>query len=103
MDYQANVHPTQFWQGYSLGNVRDRPFGEIWDDESNPLLAALRNREEHLSGKCADCQYRSICRGASRLRALATTGDLFAPDPRCYLSDDEVRGEKPGDRSPAVL
>ncbi|MFB1062849.1 TIGR04347 family pseudo-SAM/SPASM protein [Natrinema sp. H-ect4] len=93
VDYQGNVHPTQFWQGYSLGNVRDRPFGEIWEDESNPLLEALRNREEHLNGKCADCQYQSICRGASRLRALATTGDLFAPDPQCYLRDEEVRGE----------
>ncbi|QCW03780.1 TIGR04347 family pseudo-SAM/SPASM protein [Natrinema pallidum] len=93
VDYQGNVHPTQFWQGYSLGNVRDRPFGEIWDDESNPLLEALRNREEHLHGKCADCQYQSICRGGSRLRALAETGDLFAPDPQCYLHEDEVRGE----------
>jgi len=92
VDYQGNVHPTQFWQGYSLGNVRDRPFGEIWEDESNPLLEALRNREERLNGKCADCQYQSICRGASRLRALATTGDLFAPDPQCYLRDEEVRG-----------
>ncbi|WP_226481904.1 TIGR04347 family pseudo-SAM/SPASM protein [Natrinema amylolyticum] len=96
VDYQGNVHLTQFWQGYSLGNVRDRPFGEIWEDESNPLLAALRNRKEHLNGKCADCQYQSICRGGSRLRALATTGDLFAPDPQCYLRDDEVSGEGNG-------
>ncbi|ELY62102.1 TIGR04347 family pseudo-SAM/SPASM protein [Natronolimnohabitans innermongolicus] len=90
VDYAGNVHLTQFWQGYSLGNVRDRPFGEIWDDESNPLLAALRNREEHLSGRCGDCRYRSICRGGSRLRALAATGDPFAPDPQCYLREDEV-------------
>ncbi|WP_265111344.1 TIGR04347 family pseudo-SAM/SPASM protein [Halosolutus halophilus] len=96
VDYEGNVHPTQFWQGYSLGNVRDRPFGEIWEDESNPLLRALRNREEHLSGKCAECQYRSICRGGSRLRALAETGDLFAPDPQCYLREDEIRGEETG-------
>ncbi|MFC6717507.1 TIGR04347 family pseudo-SAM/SPASM protein [Natrialbaceae archaeon GCM10025810] len=90
VDYEGNVHLTQFWQGYSLGNVRDRPFGEIWEDESNPLLEALRNREDRLSGKCASCRYRSICRGASRLRALAATGDLFAPDPQCYLSEDEI-------------
>ncbi|TYL40680.1 radical SAM/SPASM domain-containing protein [Natronococcus pandeyae] len=95
VDYAGNVHPTQFWQGYSLGNVRDRPFGEIWEDESNHLLRALRNREDHLTGKCASCRYQSICRGASRLRALATTGELFAPDPQCYLSDEEVRGENP--------
>ncbi|MCU4741328.1 TIGR04347 family pseudo-SAM/SPASM protein [Natronoglomus mannanivorans] len=93
VDYEGNVHPTQFWQGYSLGNVRDRPFGEIWDDETNPLLAALRNREERLTGRCADCRYQSICRGASRLRALTATGDLFGPDPQCYLREDEISGD----------
>ena len=90
VDYEGNVHMTQFWQGYSLGNVRDRPFGEIWEDETNPLLSRLREREEHLTGKCADCQYQPICRGASRLRALADTGDLFGPDPQCYLTDEEI-------------
>ena len=89
VDYQGNVHPTQFWQGYSLGNVRDRPFGDIWSDESNPLLRALRGREERLGGRCADCQYRDVCRGGSRLRALTVEGDLFAPDPQCYLTDAE--------------
>ena len=93
IDYQGNVHLTQFWQGYSLGNVRDRSFGEIWEDESNPLLHRLREREKHLSGRCARCRYRDICRGASRLRALAVHGDPFAPDPQCYLTDDEVTPE----------
>ncbi|QCC47789.1 TIGR04347 family pseudo-SAM/SPASM protein [Halobellus limi] len=92
VDYQGNVHLTQFWQGYSLGNVRDRPFGAIWEDESNPLLAALRNREEHLTGKCAECRYQDICRGGSRLRALAGSGDVFGPDPQCYLTREERLG-----------
>jgi pseudo-rSAM protein/SPASM domain protein len=89
VDYQGNVHLTQFWQGYSLGNVRDRPFSAIWEDESNPLLEALRNREDHLTGRCADCAYRSVCRGGSRLRALSVHDDPFAPDPQCYLTDAE--------------
>jgi pseudo-rSAM protein/SPASM domain protein len=93
VDYQGNVHPTQFWQGYSLGNVRDRPFGAIWRDDSNPVLAALRERGDHLTGRCADCRYRDVCRGGSRLRALATEGDLFAPDPQCYLTEAERTGE----------
>jgi pseudo-rSAM protein/SPASM domain protein len=95
VDYQGNVHLTQFWQGYALGNVRDRSFARIWDDESNPLLRRLREREEHLSGRCADCRYRSICRGASRLRALAVHGDPFAPDPQCYLTSEEREGTVP--------
>ena len=89
VDYQGNVHLTQFWQGYSLGNVRDRPFGDIWTDESNPLLGALREREQFLTGRCADCQYQDVCRGASRLRALAGGDDPFGPDPQCYLTPGE--------------
>jgi pseudo-rSAM protein/SPASM domain protein len=95
VDYQGNVHLTQFWQGYSLGNVRDRPFGDIWDDESNPVLAALRDREDRLDGRCSGCQYLDVCRGASRLRALTVADDLFAPDPQCYLTDAEVVGDAP--------
>jgi pseudo-rSAM protein/SPASM domain protein len=93
VDYQGNVHLTQFWQGYSLGNVRDRPFSAIWADESNPLLRALRDREEYLTGRCADCAYRSVCRGGSRLRALSVHDDPFAPDPQCYLTDAERAGD----------
>lgn len=95
IDYQGNVHLTQFWQGYSLGNVRDRPFSELWEDQHNPFLDLLRSREDHLTGKCAECQYRPICRGASRLRALAARGDLTAPDPQCYLDRREVLDTAP--------
>ncbi|WP_135822813.1 TIGR04347 family pseudo-SAM/SPASM protein [Halostella litorea] len=96
VDYQGNVHLTQFWQGYSLGNVRDRSFGAIWEDDSNPLLRALREREDHLTGKCAGCQYRGVCRGASRLRSLAAHDHPFGPDPQCYLSEAEVSGGMTG-------
>jgi pseudo-rSAM protein/SPASM domain protein len=95
VDCLGNVHPTQFWRSYSLGNVRDRPFEDIWEDGSNPLLSAVRNRPENLTGKCADCRYREICRGGSRLRALAADNGLFGPDPQCYLDASERRGPRP--------
>lgn len=95
IDHQGNVHLTQFWQGYSLGNVRDRPFGAIWEDDSNPVVSFLRHRDSQLTGKCGDCRYQQICRGGSRLRALASTGDLTAPDPQCYLNSSERRGDPP--------
>jgi pseudo-rSAM protein/SPASM domain protein len=101
VDYQGNVHLTQFWQGYSLGNVRDRSFGDIWADKSNPLLARLREREPHLTGRCGDCQYKEICRGGSRLRALAEHDDPFAPDPQCYLTEAERSRTPTGPPSPA--
>jgi rSAM-partnered protein len=95
IDYQGNVHLTQFWQHYSLGNVRDRSFGAIWEDESNPLLGALRDRDDRLKGCCRDCTYRDICRGGSRLRALTVEDDLFGPDPQCYLTDEERQTSPP--------
>ncbi|MFC6954182.1 TIGR04347 family pseudo-SAM/SPASM protein [Halorubellus litoreus] len=90
VDYQGNVHLTQFWQDYSLGNVRDRAFGDIWSDDTNPLLGALREREQHLPERCQSCDYVDVCRGGSRLRALGATGDLWGEDPQCYLTDEEI-------------
>jgi radical SAM protein with 4Fe4S-binding SPASM domain len=91
VDPEGNVHPCQFWTGATLGNVVERPLSEIWADESHPLLAALRHREEHLQGICADCAHSAVC-GGCRVRALAVTGDAWAEDPACYLTDLERRG-----------
>lgn len=90
IDTQGNVHPDQFWQDLILGNVKQRPFSEIWRNKQNATLDALRNRKEHLTGRCKDCQFLDICGGGFRVRALHTTGDLWAPDPACYLSDRET-------------
>jgi len=95
VDCLGNVHPTQFWRTYSLGNVRDRSFADIWEDDSNPVLEAVRNRPGNLTGKCAECRYKGICRGGSRLRALAAGNGLFGPDPQCYLEGSERRGSVP--------
>ena len=95
VDYQGNVHLTPHWQRYALGNVRDRPFSAIWEDESNPILRKLRDREDHVPDRCPDCDYYAMCRGGSRHRALAATGDLWARDPQCYLTDEEIGLEDP--------
>ena len=42
IDNLGNVHPDTMWWHHSLGNVKDRPFSEIWADLSEPLLAGLR-------------------------------------------------------------
>ena len=90
VDSTGNVHPDQFWQHYSLGNIRERRFSEIWTDNTEPLLQALRNRKEHLKGKCAQCRFLDICNGNLRVRAEAVYGDAWAPDPACYLTYKEI-------------
>ncbi|MBV8196664.1 MAG: radical SAM protein [Candidatus Eremiobacteraeota bacterium] len=90
IDAQGFVHPDQFWQSAVLGNVKQRPFSEIWTDPRNELLAGLRDRLTRLRGRCATCRFLPLCGGNFRVRALAATGDVWAPDPACYLSDAEI-------------
>ena len=90
VDHLGNVHADQFWQHYSFGNVRERPFSRIWTDTSDPLMAGLKNRKPLLKGRCAACKYLDICNGNFRVRAEAIYDDVWAPDPACYLSDEEI-------------
>ena len=90
IDAQGNVHPDQFWQTTTFGNVKQRPFSEIWSDNSIPLLAQLRDRLPLLKGRCGACQFKEICAGSFRVRAWQVYGDPWAPDPACYLSEEEI-------------
>ncbi len=90
IDTQGRVHPDQFWQSLTLGNVKDRPFSEIWRDSSNETLTALRQRAGRLEGRCADCRFLGVCGGGFRVRAVQVHGNLWAPDPACYLTDEEI-------------
>jgi radical SAM protein with 4Fe4S-binding SPASM domain len=85
IDYFGNVHPDQFWHDITLGNVKQRRFSEIWTDQSNPVLCALRDKKSHLKGKCASCKWLDICGGGLRLRAHYYYKDMWAPDPACYI------------------
>ena len=92
IDTQGDVHPDQFFQSVTLGNVKARPFREIWTDGSNELLQSLRASKRRIHGRCASCRFMNICGGNFRARAFNMTGDLWASDPGCYL-DDALVGE----------
>ena len=90
VSWDGEVHADQFWRHYSFGNVKDRPFSEIWTDTSEPLMGKLKEKKNFVTGRCAGCRWLDICGGNFRVRAEAITGDLWAPDPACYLTDDEI-------------
>jgi len=90
VSWNGDVHADQFWRHYSFGNVLERPFSEIWTDTSNPLLKRLKSKKEYVKGRCAQCRWLDICAGNFRVRAEAVTGDVWAPDPACYLTDEEI-------------
>lgn len=90
IDNLGNVHPDTMWWHVTLGNVRQRPFGAIWADRADPLMAGLASTPRPLQGRCAGCAHRAICNGNTRVRAFALTGNPWAEDPGCYLSDAEI-------------
>ena len=90
VDNQGNVYPDQFWRQHPLGNVRERRFREIWQDESNMFLKALRNRRAYLKGRCRRCGFLGICNGNFRARAESVSGDMWQEDPGCFLTDEEI-------------
>jgi heme d1 biosynthesis radical SAM protein NirJ len=91
IDNLGEVHPDTFWWHYGLGNVRQRPFSEIWQDTSDPIMKGLKATPRVIKGRCGTCRYFSICGGNTRVRALQLTGDPWAEDPACYLTDAEIR------------
>jgi len=90
ISWDGSVHPDQFWRQHVFGNVLQRPFSEIWEDPAIELLAKLKNKKEHVQGRCALCRFLNVCAGNFRARAEAFHGDIWAPDPACYLSDEEI-------------
>jgi len=90
VSWDGSVHPDQFWRHLTLGNVRERSFGDIWTDSSNELLMKIKRKKEFVTGRCAKCKWLDVCAGNFRVRAEAMTGDLWAPDPACYLTDEEI-------------
>jgi heme d1 biosynthesis radical SAM protein NirJ len=90
IDNLGAVHPDTMWWHYTLGNVKERPFSEIWTDLSDPIMAGLKRKPRAIGGRCAACAFFDICGGNTRVRALRVTGDPWAEDPGCYLSDAEI-------------
>jgi heme d1 biosynthesis radical SAM protein NirJ len=90
IDNLGNVHPDTMWWHYTLGNVRERPFSAIWQDTSDPLMAGLKRSPRAVKGRCGACAYFDICGGNTRVRAHQLTGDPWAEDPACYLTDEEI-------------
>lgn len=80
----GDVTPCVFMPDLVIGNVRERPFLDIW--HSSEVLWKLRNREL-LRGHCGQCEYKYFC-GGCRARALGYFGDILTPDPGCVYNKE---------------
>lgn len=90
VSWDGAVHADQFWRHRSFGNVRERPFSKIWTDPGDEFLMKLKEKKKHVKGRCSQCRWLDICAGNFRVRAEAVYGDVWAPDPACYLTDEEI-------------
>ncbi|SHO81058.1 Heme d1 biosynthesis protein NirJ [hydrothermal vent metagenome] len=90
IDSVGNVKPDPFFPKI-IGNIFDDDFEDIWKNKPIELLKNLREHPRNISGKCEECDYIDICNGGSRSRAYAIYGDMWAEDPSCYLSNDEIK------------
>jgi radical SAM protein with 4Fe4S-binding SPASM domain len=55
----GNVYPCAGWQGYSVGNAKDTPLKEIWDNsEKIQYLRSLRKKD---FPKCIQCFEKDFC------------------------------------------
>ncbi|WNJ99558.1 heme d1 biosynthesis radical SAM protein NirJ [Thalassospiraceae bacterium LMO-JJ14] len=98
IDNLGEVHPDTMWWNYSLGNVKTRAFSDIWKDTSDPVMAGLKAQPRQVGGRCGQCRHFAICGGNTRVRAMQLTGDPWAEDPGCYLTDGEIGIEDGGVR-----
>ncbi|MEZ5797834.1 MAG: heme d1 biosynthesis radical SAM protein NirJ [Paracoccaceae bacterium] len=96
IDPQGKVHPDTYWSDYTVGSVKDAPFSALWTGD-DPMLATLRQRPRPLKGRCGACAFKDICGGNTRIRALQVSGDPWAEDPACYLTNAEI-GAEDGER-----
>lgn len=97
IDFLGKVHPDTYWSDYTIGNVKTQKFSELWTGD-DPMLATLRTRPRPLKGRCGACQLKDVCGGNTRIRALQLTGDPWAEDPACYLSNAEIGVTDEGER-----
>ena len=90
IDFNGKVHANQFWGHYDLGDVHEKSFSQIWSNDNEPLLKGLRDRRGYVKGRCRLCKFFDACGGSLRVRANLYFNDSWAPDPGCYLTDEEI-------------
>ncbi|RQD80867.1 12,18-didecarboxysiroheme deacetylase [Methanosalsum natronophilum] len=96
ISWDGSIHPDQFWRHYSFGNVRERKFSDVWKDTSDELMKGLKDRKGLIrqnADRCARCRWLDVCNANFRVRAEAVHGNLWADDPACYLTEEEISSE----------
>jgi len=90
VSWDGEVYADQFWREHSLGNIRKRPFSQIWSDKTDPFIKKLKDKKRYVKGRCSNCKWLDVCAGNFRARGESVSGDIWGEDPACYLTDEEI-------------
>ena len=90
VSWDGSVHPDQFWLNYSLGNVTNKGFKEIWYNSDEPVLNKLRNKSQFADKKCLSCKWFDLCKGNFRFLGADAAHENWLNEPACYLTDGEI-------------
>ena len=89
--WDGRVHPDQFWRNYALGNVKDKSFKELWENQDDPVLNKLRNKSLFADPRCLQCKWFDLCKGNFRFLDTETDIKYWLNEPACYLTDEEIK------------
>jgi len=87
----GSVYADQFWRNYTLGNIKDKTFSDIWYNANEPVLAKLRNKTGFAAEKCTRCKWFDYCKGNYRFLGSDAAEEDWQLEPGCYLTDEEIR------------
>ena len=90
ISWDGSVYPDQFWRNFSLGNIRDKTFREIWEDSTQPVLKKLRNKSGFADKRCLGCRWFDLCKGNFRFLGSEADDKYWLNEPACYLTDEEI-------------
>jgi Fe-coproporphyrin III synthase len=90
VDWKGDVHPDQFWRAYSLGNVTQKSFKQIWTNKDEPVLQKLRDKSKFADKRCLRCRWFDLCKGNFRFLGPDPDEKNWLLEPRCYLTDEEI-------------
>ena len=64
------------------GNVREGGLLHVW--QTSPFLKQIRELKlTHIDGHCSECEFKNVCGGGCRARAVVHGGELHSADPLC--------------------
>ncbi|MDD5064363.1 MAG: radical SAM protein [Phycisphaerae bacterium] len=89
--WDGSVHPDQFWRNYSLGNIKNKPFKEIWNNPAESVLNKLRNKNRFADKRCLKCKWFDLCKGNFRFLGQDPSEKNWLLEPPCYLAEEEIK------------